>query len=96
MLMSRLTAAIAALIVIAPSLALAEGIQPLPNWSTREGTAIWLAGEGVGKGTKPKPPVVVTPPKTIPPGAHDATKGQTGKCICSTNAKGNTTCTGAC
>jgi hypothetical protein len=44
-----------------------------------------------------KPPVMQTVPRpSRPAGACEATKGQTGKCICSTNAKGNTTCTGNC
>jgi hypothetical protein len=45
---------------------------------------------------KPKKPKVVKEPKPHPAGAAEATKGQKGKCICSTNAAGNTTCTGDC
>lgn len=44
---------------------------------------------------KPKKPPVKKP-KPHPAGAADATKGQKGQCICSTNAAGNTTCTGDC
>jgi hypothetical protein len=42
--------------------------------------------------TKPPPKVI------IPPGAHNVTKGQKGKCICSTSAgpPPHTVCTGRC
>jgi len=48
-----------------------------------------------GGHSKPKPPPVMKP-KPSPDGAHQATKGQHGKCICSTNAQGTTMCTGGC
>jgi len=51
-----------------------------------------------GGQTKPKKPLVMqtVPQQNIPPGAHQATQGQKGKCICSTNAQGITMCTGGC
>ena len=52
-----------------------------------------------GGHTKPKqPPKVITVPSgsSSVPGASQATKGQTGRCICSTNAQGSMMCTGRC
>ena len=53
-------------------------------------------GTSTAPAKKPKKPKVVKQPKPHPAGAAEATKGQKGRCICSTNAAGNTTCTGNC
>ena len=92
-----------AVLLVATSFAMPQRGAPAPGWSAGNGSTLWLAGasnttstQGGTSAKKPKkPPVKAPPPKTVP-GAHDATKGQTGRCICSTNAQGTTTCTGGC
>jgi len=84
--MRRISAIIVAL-VMSSGFVFAAGIG-LISVGDIDGAKIWLV-------ENPKPPPVVKP-KPPPDGAHAVTKGQKGKCICSTNAAGNTTCTGGC
>lgn len=55
-----------------------------------------LAKAAARRSSKPKKPTETRPVKKPPPGAREATRGQKGRCVCSTNAAGNTTCTGDC
>lgn len=80
-------------------------ISPPPN-PTRSGLAAsgieglqLIAGSGGSSSSSKKgakKPLQTRPVKKPPPGAREVTKGQTGRCICSTNAEGKTRCTGNC
>ena len=78
-------------LLVGVSLILTDGmIASMPHQGVVDGSMIWLAQGQVKKKKK-----VVKKPKP-PPGAAAATAGQTGDCICSTNAQGSMTCTGKC
>jgi hypothetical protein len=83
--MHRISATIVALIM-SSGLVFAAGTSGPMSVGDIDGAKIWLV---VDK----KPPKV----KVIPPGAHQVTKGQKGKCICSQSGNPpHTVCTGAC
>jgi len=99
--MRGISASVVAMI-IGPALVFAAGTSgPTSNGLNVDGAMIWLA-----QAPPPPPPPNPTTPKKKPPppvvqkipptGAHQATQGQKGRCICSTNAQGVTMCTGGC
>jgi hypothetical protein len=87
-------------LLLGTSLALAGGMSAaMPDQATIDASMIWqVAASGSSKSKKTvKKPSQTRPIKQPPPaGAREATKGQKGRCICSTNAQGSTTCTGDC
>jgi len=94
--MRRISTLIVAL-TIGPTFILAAGTsEPMPGVPNPDGAMIRLAAPNTPP--PPPPPKKKPPPPVVEPvpGAHAVTKGQKGKCICSTNAAGNTTCTGGC
>jgi len=88
-----------AVLLASTSLALAGGMSAaIPGQATADGSMIWQVASGTSKSKKKtKKPTETRPIKKPPPaGAREATKGQKGRCICSTNAQDVTTCTGDC
>lgn len=97
--MRKMLISVAALL-LGTSLAVAGGMSAaMLDQATVDGSMIWqvaASGTSTSKRTTKKP--LQTRPIKVPPpaGAAAATKGQKGRCICSTNAQGSTTCSGDC
>ena len=95
--MHRMLAFVTSLLV-GISLVLTDGMSAsMRDQATVDRSMVWLAGSGAIEplkkaGKKKKPPVK----QPVPSAAARATEGQTGKCICSTNAAGSMMCTGDC
>ena len=96
-------------LLVGVSLILTDGvIASMPHQGVVDGSMVWEVGASSSNtakkkknkkttpvrntGNKKKPPVKAPAPS----GAAAATQGQSGRCICSTNAQGSMTCTGNC